>query len=396
MRDFLVLTPACDGMDGISELSRQVVEVFVRAVGVDHVEVWTLTGEAPPLEEGETGLRFRTAQGSRSRLVGWALARGATPLRDVTIIVTHVHLAPVAGVMALRGAHVTVLLIGWEVWRKLRPRERHVLKRADRLIAISEYTLRRFREANPDVWSGPVALCPLGIGPGRIHPLPSEAGVEGGFALIVSRLWSQERYKGHDWLIDIWPAVRRRVHDARLLAVGDGDDRLRLEARVKALGLDDAIHFTGRIDDERLEALYRASAFFVMPSTNEGFGLVYLEAMREGKPCIALHGAADEIIVDGETGFLVGRGQSSDLVDAVVRLFLDQELRSRMGEAAAAHVARQFTSEHFADRFRTALGLSAQPPGAGMSPRPTGDLDAACGPNQVLRFSSAPDPDVPT
>src|SRR5262249_40242864 len=138
-----------------------------------------------------------------------------------------------------------------------------------------------------------------------------------GFALIVSRLWSQERYKGHDWLIDIWPGVRRRVPDARLVAVGDGDDRPRLEGRVRTDGLGAAVRFTGKIDDEALAAVYRASAFYVMPSTNEGFGLTYLEAMRAGKPCVALHGAADEIVVDGETGFLLDVGDSGALVEAM-------------------------------------------------------------------------------
>jgi glycosyltransferase involved in cell wall biosynthesis len=148
------------------------------------------------------------------------------------------------------------------------------------------------------------------------------------------------------------------VPGARLIAVGAGDDRARLEARAAAAKLDGAICFLGKVAGEDLAALYRASAFFVMPSTGEGFGLTYLEAMQAGRPCIAVHGAADEIIHDGVNGFLVQAGQSEALIDAVVRLFTDRKLRVRMGDAAAASVAQEFTAAHFARRFRTALGLS--------------------------------------
>ena len=75
-----------------------------------------------------------------------------------------------------------------------------------------------------------------------------------------------------------------------------------------------------------------------MPSTNEGFGLAYLEAMRAGKACIALHGAADEFLDDGVAGVLVDGGDTDGLVDAVVRLFSDPDLRARMGAAAGITV----------------------------------------------------------
>src|SRR5205807_637781 len=145
---------------------------------------------------------------------------------------------------------------------RLRARERRAIARAHRAIAISAYTALRFREANPDVVVRSLVVCPLGIGPGPVRHEPS---LEAGFALIVGRLWSSERYKGHDRLIDLWPSVQARVPDARLIVVGDGDDRRRLETRVAASGLDGAIRFVGRVSDEALAGLYRASAFFVMP-----------------------------------------------------------------------------------------------------------------------------------
>src|SRR5207253_1624902 len=142
-------------------------------------------------------LAFRSAGGSRARLVRWALARAARPLAGVTVVVMHAHLSPLAGMLALRGARVVVFLIGVEVWSRLRARERRAIARAHRAIAISAYTALRFREANPDVVVRSLVVCPLGIGPGPVHHEPS---LEAGFALIVGRLWSSERYKGHDRL----------------------------------------------------------------------------------------------------------------------------------------------------------------------------------------------------
>ncbi len=354
---FLVLTPALDGADGISELSRQVIATLVDEAGADRVEVWALDGENLTSPPGAPSARFRAARGSRARLVQWTLARAVAPLGHLTVVVMHAHLAPLGGVLALRGAHLAVFLIGVEVWSALRARERYAIERAERLIAISEHTARRFREANPHIRVRLQTVCPLGIGPGPRSPAP---GADAGFALIVGRLWATERYKGHDRLIDVWPSVQARVPAARLVVVGDGDDRARLEARVAASGLGGAIRFAGRVSDETLAGLYRASAFFVMPSTSEGFGLAYLEAMRAGKPCVALHGSADEIVDDGVTGILVDAAPSQTLVDAVVRLFRDGELRTRMGEAAASRVARDFTAAHFARRFRVAMGLPAE------------------------------------
>jgi phosphatidyl-myo-inositol dimannoside synthase len=360
VRRFLVLTPSIGGADGLSALSRQVV----RALTTDGprpamVEVWALDGAGLRDPSESTPMLVRLAGGGRSTLVLWTLMRAAKPLHDVTVVVMHAHLAPLASILALRGAQTAIFLVGVEVWRRLKPAERFAFERADRLIAISDHTARRFRAANPHMHARSIAVCRPGVG--AAPPSSDRTTTVRTFALIVGRLWREERYKGHDWLIDVWPAVRERVADATLIVVGDGDDRMRLERRVAANRLKDAIQFTGLVDDDDLASLYRTCAFFVMPSAGEGFGLAYLEAMRAGKPCIALHGAADEIIDDGISGVLVEAGQNDQLSQAIVRLFTDTSWRERLGAAAAARVSREFTQEEFAARLRPALGLSASP-----------------------------------
>jgi glycosyltransferase involved in cell wall biosynthesis len=94
-----------------------------------------------------------------------------------------------------------------------------------------------------------------------------------------------------------------------------------------------------------------------MPSSGEGFGLAYLEAMREGKACVALR-SAEEIIDDGVTGRLLDDAGPEAMGRAIAALLADESLRGRMGRAAAERVAAQFTEAHFARRFRDALGLA--------------------------------------
>jgi len=379
---FLVLTPAADGADGLSELSRQVVRALASREDADDtatVEVWALDGAAPVSNHFAPAAIFRSARGQRTTMVTWAFTRTFTSLHGLTVVVMHAHLAPLAVVLALSGARTAVVLVGVEVWHKLRARERYAIERADCLVAISNHTARRFRAANPDVRVKSISVCHPGIRPA---PQPRHSAFEQGFALIVGRLWREERYKGHDSLIDVWPAVRERVPHAKLIVVGDGDDRTRLEARVAASGLGAAIQFTGRIGDDALADLYRGCDFFVMPSTGEGFGLAYLEAMRAGRPCIALHGAADEIIDNGASGLLVEAGQTARLIDAIVRLFTDADLRGRLGSAAAARVAREFTEQHFAVRFRAALGLAAS-----AAPDPAPPIRAGVGQCALNRHS---------
>ncbi|MGC4080852.1 MAG: glycosyltransferase family 4 protein [Vicinamibacterales bacterium] len=206
--------------------------------------------------------------------------------------------------------------------------------------------------AHPDI--GLVHACPLALLP---HETPGAHGEEplalGPHAvLVVGRMSSGERYKGHDQLIDAWPAVVARVPDAQLVIVGDGDDRARLTARAAAAGSCGAsILFTGFIPQADLDALFARAALFALPSRGEGFGLVYLEAMAHALPCVgSIHDAAGDVIVDGVTGRLVDQGDVSNLASTLATLLADAPLRHRMGTAGRERVLAHFTFERFCER----------------------------------------------
>ena len=263
---------------------------------------------------------------------------------------------------ALRSPYA-VALLGIDAWRAPRAETHRALAGARRLLPISRTTLERARFFLAE--GAPAVV----VHPGLDAPHPGGApdrtllGTLGeGFALIVSRLAASERYKGHDELLEAWSSLTAYLPDSRLVVVGDGDDRRRLEERTHELGLAGAVRFTGFVDPATLAALYRRAALFAMPSTEEGFGLVFLEAMAAAKPCLALAGTAPaEIVVDGETGRLVPRGDRAALAAALAELLGNRALAARFGAAGRDRFEREFRFEAFERRLEAALEPLLEP-----------------------------------
>jgi len=135
-----------------------------------------------------------------------------------------------------------------------------------------------------------------------------------------------------------------------LLIVGDGPERMFLEELVKRLKLTKKIIFTGIRND--IERFYKIADLFVLTSKYEGFGLVYLEAMSSGIPCIGLKPdypniivASNEIIDDGKSGFLVDPYSSDDLTEKICKIINDEELKNKMGKNSRKICEERFSWE---------------------------------------------------
>ena len=177
--------------------------------------------------------------------------------------------------------------------------------------------------------------------------------------LVVGRMSSAERYKGHDELLECWNAVLREVPNAQLVVAGQGDDLTRLREKASALGLEHSVFFLGFVSDGTLEALRQRVALFALPSRGEGFGIVYLEAMRAGLACIGgANDAAADVIVNGETGLLVDPLDRSALSDAIVRLLRSPELRASYGAAGKRRFDAEFTFERYCERLKPILAAA--------------------------------------
>jgi phosphatidyl-myo-inositol dimannoside synthase len=353
----VVLTPNLTGCDGISHLSRLVV----RACGACG-DVRVIALHEPMSVRRFEGIDVSSAGGRNARFAALALQHAAAAGAATSVVVVHLHLAPGALAFAARGAALTTFLCGIEAWVPLNWAQRALLLRSAPVLAISAHTRSRFRAANPRLSGLGVAICHPGIGAGAPGGSAEHPAAARPVALIVGRMAAGERYKGHDALLEIWRDVAARVPGAMLEIAGDGDDRLRLEAKASSLGLNGSVVFLGRVDDDELRRRYRQCTVLAMPSRDEGFGLVFLEAMRAGRPVIAAHGAASEIVDDGRTGLLVQPGDRRELTDALVSLLDNPRRAAAMGAAARARLIAHFTEEQFRSRLAAAAPRIAAPP----------------------------------
>src|SRR5262249_20416434 len=144
----------------------------------------------------------------------------------------------------------------------------------------------------------------------------------------------------------------------------DGDDREFLRSVATRLGVADRVEFPGAVSDAELVGLYRECEAFVLPSGQEGFGIVFLEAMFFGAPVIAARekGAVD-VIRDGETGLMVDYGDVVGLARAMDRIIADRALAENLRRAARALVTFDgcFTAAAFTRRLGALLATEAPP-----------------------------------
>jgi len=161
--------------------------------------------------------------------------------------------------------------------------------------------------------------------------------------------------KGQTYLVQAWPSVLKREPRALLLLVGDGPEERLLRSRAAELGLGGSVRFLGfRQDIPSLLALAEA---LVLPSLNEGFGLVLLEAMAMGKPVVASAvGGIPEVVLDGRTGLLVPPADPEALAVAILRLLEDPRAAQRLGEAGRERARESFSREAFIQAHRKLYG----------------------------------------
>lgn len=220
--------------------------------------------------------------------------------------------------------------------------ERRLYDRTDVIFTMSDWLRARFLD---DFGQAPEKVVTVGAGT-DLAPAP----------VAVRRDWERPRFLfvGRDWarkggreLLRAWPAVREAVPDATLEVVGPPTLGAAPAAGITLLGPIDRSTPAGA---ERFARAYRAATVFVMPSLFEPFGIVFIEAMAHGLPCVASDRCAmPEIVADGETGRVVPAGDADGLATALIAL-ADPATAEAMGAAGARRMAARFTWAAVADR----------------------------------------------
>jgi phosphatidylinositol alpha-1,6-mannosyltransferase len=345
----LLLATKAYGHGGIQVYTRRLIEILSGYAEMSQLPLYCVslldTHSCP--EEHAHAVRyakFEMAGGSKVRFTNFA-TRAAWAARPRVIIVAHTGLGPIAWLLrktAPVGRYI-VVLHGIEAWRRLRPLDRTAAAGANRIVATTRYTARAFAEHNA-IDSSRFRIIPLAIPEPGVCENANPIGKSTTFqVLAVGRLVASDAYKGFDMLISATHRVRSSGAQLALYIIGSGDDLPRLQAHATSLGLDGCVRFMGSVSDRELRDALSSSHVFAMPSRAEGFGIVYLEAMRYGCPCIAgNHGGVPELIEDGIDGFLVEYGNVEQLSDRLLTLYRNSDLRLSMGHRARHKIESEY------------------------------------------------------
>jgi phosphatidyl-myo-inositol dimannoside synthase len=321
MRLLALVTDAYGVGGGIAQYNRDLFLALSQSTCVDEIVVLPRFGKADavPLPR-----KVRQLAARPSRL-GYAL-RAVRACRGQfdAIFCGHLYMVPLAVLLSrLTGAPVWLQIHGIEAWQRPSALLRWAAEQAALVTAVSRHTRRLFlgwAKCEPQwvkVLPNTVDEC-FKPGPKPAELLARYALRDRKVLLTVSRLAASERYKGHDRVIAAMAALRPTNPDLVYVVAGDGDDRPRLEALARDLGVTEAMRFIGYVPAEDLPDLYRIADVFVMPSTGEGFGIVFLQALASAIPVIG--GSSDgscDPLRDGKDGTLIPVHDDGAVAEAV-------------------------------------------------------------------------------
>jgi phosphatidyl-myo-inositol dimannoside synthase len=356
----LVLAPSLKAMGGVQSYTKTLAAGLEEILGHSQVRMVPVPGEPALKKDGSSALPWSVKAIFFLRALATAML-----WRPNLVICTHLGVAPVAQIIEKYcGIRYWLVLHGIEVWGELPTPKYRALRGAQCYVALTRFTLNA-TAARHALGKPAAILLPPPLASVHGSDAAASSSSVGAVVLTVGRLAAAERYKGHDVMLETWPAVIQAVPDAEYWIVGDGDDRTRLESRAKALGIVDSVRFMGALSGDKLNAAYDSCRVFAMPARTvlngdspqgEGFGIVYIEAMSHGRPVVGPRtGAPAEFIRSGEHGFLVDPSNQAEIAQALIDLLTDRNRAGQMGKNAREWVNQEFTRENFLRRIADAL-----------------------------------------
>lgn len=350
---------------GIQRYSRFLLEALLDVWPEQRYEVFLKNDQRHPTRL--RGVRFhatgRLPRGLRSPGFAAQIAWRALVDRPRLVIVGHLNFAVVSDRLdRYLGVPSWIVTYGIEAWGVERPALRRALARAACIVSISRYTAQRLIEEqglDPER----VEILPCTFDPDLFRPrersprLLARHGLlpEQPIILTVARLAGRDRYKGYDLVLSALPGIRAEIPDVQYVLVGEGDDRSRIERRIRELGMEQHVTLAGFVPDDELADYYNLCTLFAMPSKREGFGIVYLEAMACGKPTIAGNrDGARDALVDGELGVLVDPDDATAFGSAAVEVLSGRHSNRVLYDPG--ELRRQVVERFGPNSFRRRLG----------------------------------------
>ena len=320
---FALLTDGYGVEGGIARYNTALVSALSASAQIGHVTVLARRAEprAPP--DGNK-IQYLPPGATKAALTAAIIKQALSGARHDIVFCGHLNMVPLAWLLARRwGAKLWLQTHGIESWQRPSPHVRVVAEQADMITCVSRYTRRRVLEWC-DIEPTKIRVLPNTLSeqfdmpslPRGVSTLQAQHNSRTLHALTVARLSASERYKGHDVMIEAIALLEPLGEHIQYVIAGDGDDRPRLESLTHRLSVSHRVSFLGRVAEADLPSLYDHADIFVMPSTGEGFGIVFLEACQRG--CVVIASNADgsvDPLRDGADGYLVPPNDPRALAD---------------------------------------------------------------------------------
>jgi len=227
--------------------------------------------------------------------------------------------------------------------------ERRILQSAVQIFAQSEYTAQQICIEH-GIHRDQIQSLPCPVDTAHFSPINSPRQP---FVLSVGR-WTDPR-KNLPLLLEAFALTRQHLADYRLILVGAPPRQDWLNHECHKLGIAEAVEVKGHVPADALIHYYRQASMFVLPSLQEGLGIVLLEAMACGTPVISTRcGGPEEVIVDGYSGLLVSNGSPQNLAEAIVYLAREEHLAQTMGRRGRQQVIDSYSRERVGERLLAA------------------------------------------
>ena len=255
----------------------------------------------------------------------------------------------------LRNEHQTLRMKLANKFMKYQAKQEEAMaKKATQIVAVSNYSKGKIL-AHYDLDKNRIQVIPNGVDIRKFRPTDiTEARIQLNFSNdpIVLFVGGLVPRKGLLKLVEVAKKVVNEQTKARFVIVGDGPLRGQLDQSLKAAGLTGNFIFLRNVEEDKLAAVYNAADVFVLPSIQEGQGIVLLEAQACGKPVVAFGvGGVNETVLQNQTGFLLEPDDIEGMANKLLELLGNNDLRQKMGAAGIKFVTENYTWDLCAQRM---------------------------------------------
>jgi glycosyltransferase involved in cell wall biosynthesis len=233
--------------------------------------------------------------------------------------------------------------------------EKKTAQNATLIVTISNYSLQKI-EQYYCIDKEKVRIVPNGVDTEKFKPASNSAETRKQLGIggepIVLFVGSLIPRKGVLLLVEAAKKIVKEHVDTKFLLVGDGPLRGQLDCALKESSLTNNFVFLKNVKDGLLPSIYNCANVFVLPSIQEGQGIVLLEAQASGLPVVASDiGGVNEVVRNGVTGLLAEKGNAESLADCILKVLSDEAFSERLGLAGRTFVSENFTWELCAKRM---------------------------------------------